>query len=181
MEVLMAKLKTLFETQTCTRCHGTGKHSYCERFRDVCFKCQGDGITLTKRGQAAQAYYIASCTIPVTQVKVGDVIQTTGLTHGAVAYKYRAVVTEITEGVSGARRIVNDVVQPADPVLVLKTKNPKFGEQTSSMPLDAKIRVYRADDTTRLENALEYQSTLTKVGKVRQKKTKGVFGRYPGF
>lgn len=88
--------KFLFESQTCSSCHGSAKYSFCEMYRDACFKCSGLGICLTKRGSG---------------------------------------------GISA--------------------------------PDEHTVRVYRPDDSARLQEALDYQATLTKSGTVRKKKAHG--------
>jgi hypothetical protein len=88
-------MKTAFETSACSRCHGTGKYSFCERFRDVCFKCHGSGITLTQRGLAAQRMYVESCTVDSSEVKVGDRLLCEGMTHGGSSYSYIGTVVSI--------------------------------------------------------------------------------------
>jgi hypothetical protein len=88
-------MTTKFETQVCTRCHGSGKYSFCLDYGDKCFKCAGSGHILTKRGAAAKAYHAELCTIPASQVKVGDRIAATGFTRGMQAFSYVATVTEI--------------------------------------------------------------------------------------
>jgi hypothetical protein len=37
-----------FGVGDCPRCSGTGKHSFCETFRDVCFQCRGEGEVLVR-------------------------------------------------------------------------------------------------------------------------------------
>lgn len=44
------KMGTSLETETCGRCGGSGRHSYCQMHGDRCFRCGGRGRTLTKRG-----------------------------------------------------------------------------------------------------------------------------------
>ncbi len=43
---------TEFERETCSRCGGSGEHSYNPRDGYVCFKCGGRCVTLTKKGKA---------------------------------------------------------------------------------------------------------------------------------
>jgi hypothetical protein len=88
-------MKTNFETQVCTRCHGSGKYSFCLDYGDKCFKCAGSGHILTKRGAAAKAYYETLCTIPAAQVKIGDRIAASGMTRGCQVFNYVGTVTAI--------------------------------------------------------------------------------------
>jgi DnaJ-class molecular chaperone len=63
-----------FETETCSRCAGTGHHSYCPMWGTVCFKCRGTGKVYTKRGQAAVAYFKQIRSKPLKEFKVGELI-----------------------------------------------------------------------------------------------------------
>lgn len=42
-----------FPIQTCTRCHGSGHHSYNQRSGTICFKCDGTGSTITRDANPA--------------------------------------------------------------------------------------------------------------------------------
>jgi hypothetical protein len=88
-------MKTKFETQTCSRCQGSGKYSFCERYADRCFKCAGSGVTYSKRGAAARAYYEKLCTIPASQAVIGDRIAASGITKGGALYSCVGTITEI--------------------------------------------------------------------------------------
>lgn len=44
-----------FPITTCTRCGGTGEHSYNQRFGTVCFKCEGTRLMVAKHAQKAWA------------------------------------------------------------------------------------------------------------------------------
>src|SRR6187551_1555971 len=79
--------KLLFENETCSRCGGCGQYSYCQMYGTRCFKCGGDGVTLTKRGKAAQLWFNAKKKKPAKDVKVGDRIVfdgTPGFSRSAV-------------------------------------------------------------------------------------------------
>lgn len=157
--------KTLFETETCSRCGGSGKYSYCERFRDVCFKCHGDTFTLTKRGRIAQQFYIDLCTVLITEVKVGDVIQVNTMSH-----TYRSSVIEIEFQKDAGSSLINGVMVPYDGVRVV-TEHPKYGRWSLQASTKHSLRVYRKDDEERRKQALEYQASLTKQGTPRKKKS----------
>jgi hypothetical protein len=43
------KITDIFDTEPCTRCGGTGRYSYCQRFGDMCFKCNGNKVAFTKK------------------------------------------------------------------------------------------------------------------------------------
>lgn len=160
-------MKTLFETETCSRCHGTGKHSFCETYRDTCFKCRGAKTVLTKRGYAAQQFYIDSCTVPVANVKVGDVIKVTSMTHGGGSFSYRAQIVEVDVQEGAMTSITNGITTVYD-MIVLRTEHPKYGSSSIGMANTGTVRVYRPDDSERFTLALEYQNSLTKAGTVRK-------------
>ena len=42
-----------FPIETCSRCHGTGHHSYNQITGTICFKCDGTGSTITKQANPA--------------------------------------------------------------------------------------------------------------------------------
>jgi hypothetical protein len=62
------------ETETCTRCGGSGKYSYCQMYGDRCFKCAGSGKVLSKRGVAANKYLTELRSKLSTDIQVGDAI-----------------------------------------------------------------------------------------------------------
>jgi len=64
--------KSNWETETCTRCGGTGKYSSHILYGRRCFKCGGAKITLTRRGKAAHKYYHESLRTDPSKVRVGD-------------------------------------------------------------------------------------------------------------
>src|SRR5215470_11209158 len=62
----------LFENVPCSRCGGSGHYSYCQTYGTTCFKCAGDGATLTKRGAVAQAFLTQSRKRKAGEFQVGD-------------------------------------------------------------------------------------------------------------
>jgi hypothetical protein len=163
-------MELLFESQTCSRCHGSGKYSFCEMYRDMCFKCGGGGVVLTKRGAQAQRFFRESCLVPISQLKVGDVIRVESITHGGKRFIYKASVVEIarsTSEVSGSNGNAPFRYYP----LAITTEHPKYGRGGLSAPDEHTVRIYRSDDPERLEKALLYQATLTKAGTVRKGKS----------
>ena len=49
-------MKVIYHTEDCTRCGGTGKHSYCSAFADICFKCNGRKKQLSRIGSKTRKY-----------------------------------------------------------------------------------------------------------------------------
>lgn len=71
-----------YESETCTRCAGSGRYSYCQMYGDRCFKCQGKGRTYTPVAQQSRDQVIAlrkSLTQKkVAELVVGDVVDQYG-------------------------------------------------------------------------------------------------------
>lgn len=156
-------MKHQFETQECSRCKGSGKYSFCEEYRDVCFKCAGSGKTLTKRGMAGQKFFLEMCQIEISELKVGDLIRVENLTSNMRRFSYKAKIVEINRSkyeVSGSNGNVPFRYFP----LAIITDHPKYGRSGISGKDDQKVRIYREDDLVRFQRALEYQGTLTKSG-----------------
>lgn len=70
----MTKKDSVFETETCGRCGGSGNYSYCSMHGTRCFGCGGSGIRYTKRGRATKAFFEAKLRVPVSELKVGDLM-----------------------------------------------------------------------------------------------------------
>lgn len=72
----------IYDTETCSRCAGSGVHSYCQMHGDTCFKCRGKGRTYTKVSQASAAAVVAlrrSLTEKhARDLVVGDVVRDRG-------------------------------------------------------------------------------------------------------
>ena len=43
------KERAAYNLQTCPRCLGTGKYSYCTMYGNTCFKCNGVGFIKTPK------------------------------------------------------------------------------------------------------------------------------------
>lgn len=50
-------MKIQFETQSCGRCAGSGRYSYCPGYGSQCFSCKGKGTRLSSKGQRAKNAY----------------------------------------------------------------------------------------------------------------------------
>jgi mono/diheme cytochrome c family protein len=145
----------LFENVTCSRCGGSGHYSYCQMYGTTCFKCHGDGKTLTKRGAAAQSWLNAQKRKPGSEVKVGETIMIDGVP--GFSPSYWAKVTEINGDCD---------------ITAVGLKN---GER---MALNgwATQEVRVAQSKERLAElrtqALAFQASLTQAGTVRKKAAK---------
>lgn len=81
-----------FEIETCSRCHGGGKYSYCRMYGDRCFKCAGSGAVYTKRGAAARNFFEKLCTKKASEITIGEHIRVTNITHGGRLFEHSAKV-----------------------------------------------------------------------------------------
>lgn len=182
----------LFENEICSRCRGTGKYSFCEMYRDICFKCGGTKFALTKRGLAARAFFEEISSVQAKEIKIGDRILTSQITmRGGISY-YIATVSSIKlselygTGVSGGgdnrvetridngqvttTKYLNGVIvsQTIEPYLRIGTKHDRYGYDSFSCSGSTKIRVYGLDQKDRIARALAYQNTLTKTGRPKK-------------
>jgi DnaJ-class molecular chaperone len=163
-------MKTSFETEVCSRCHGSGKYSFCETYRDRCFKCAGDGKVLSKRGYAAQKHFIESCSVPLSDLKVGDRIRVGSMTHSGNHFTFISTITEISRSETPSFYSNGTESKEYYPLTVV-TEHPKHGKCGLTAPDHHTVRVYREGDDERLIKALKYQETLTKSG-IPRKTTK---------
>ena len=67
-------MATIFETEICTRCNGSGHHQSHILHGTICFKCNGNKETFSKRGLAAKKYFDQCLKVKVSDLKVGDLI-----------------------------------------------------------------------------------------------------------
>lgn len=63
------------ETETCSRCGGTGHYSYNPMHGTICFKCHGSGLQYTKRGWKQKQVERKFRTRKASDYKVGDVME----------------------------------------------------------------------------------------------------------
>ena len=143
--------KLLFENVTCSRCGGSGNYSYCQMYGTTCFKCAGDGATLTARGKAAQAWLNAKRRKLGKELVVGETILVEGV-PGLIA-SYWAKITE-TNG--------SDIVCVNTKTGFSQTLN-GFGEILLRKAFN------KAEKAEQAKEALAYQATLTKAGTVRKR------------
>lgn len=74
METTTNPIAEVIETETCSRCAGTGHHSYCQSHGTVCFKCGGAKVVYTKKGAAAAAFLKTLRSKRAADFKVGELI-----------------------------------------------------------------------------------------------------------
>lgn len=153
--------KSNWETETCSRCCGTGEYSSHILYGRTCFKCRGNKILFTKRGIAARKYYQESLKVDVSKIKLGDLIweddgwyrvqeiTQNGLSKGSVAgvpYEHQMYQFRI-----GAEYTTNSCIT------------------VKRYPQDKNGKSCKVAFKKNLDEALEYQSKLGKHGKVLKK------------
>jgi hypothetical protein len=157
--VLTMTKTLLFESATCGRCGGSGSYSWCQMYGSRCFKCAGAGVTLTKRGAAAQAHFTELCSSRIEDLKVGDTIRCEAYyPAGMVRYWGRVTELALTPDVNGHLRVT--------------TTNDKRGQMSHHVFAGTKFRVAQSAEAKQAKTAeaLAYQATLTKTGTVRKVK-----------
>lgn len=156
-------VKLLFESTTCSRCGGTGSYSYCTMYGSRCFKCGGAGCYLTKRGKAAQAFLDDLRSVPVANLKVGDLIRvTTYSLDGSMSMSKFEAVEAIEHDVPGSCSFTLDGVTVRPNVTKITTAS-----MTQHVAVDSTVRLGQTAEQKKetRARALAYQATLTKTGK----------------
>lgn len=155
------------ERETCSRCGGTGQHSYCQQYGTTCFKCCGRGWVLTKRGQAANQYLINLRSRRVDALKVGDQIKADFM--GSMAMY---TVESISADTSDSKSYIDGVLQPrrTDLLHIELSGGTQDGLTLYGQRPDTMFRMVltREQQQATLTSALAYQETLTKQGKPRK-------------
>jgi hypothetical protein len=152
---------TTFETETCGRCGGSGKFSYCPMYGDRCFKCCGAKAVLTKRGAAAQKYFTELCSKPARELVAGDRIQT--------SRGWETVQEVAPYDNTGAWSSVNGVRTPGrTDLLQIQTELCLFlGVAPEKLE---RVAQGKEEKAAKLALAMEYQASLTKTGTPRKVK-----------
>jgi hypothetical protein len=143
---------TGFEIETCSRCGGSGQYSYCQTHGTRCFKCGGGKVVLTKRGAAARAKYFELISKKTKDIKVGDSVLTE---IGLGAKKFWHKVKAISPYPAMANCVMVDLVRGVKEQCIII--NPESHLYSVSTEEERKAA---------LEEALAYQTTLLKTGKV---------------
>jgi hypothetical protein len=153
-------MKTLlFENVPCSRCGGSGNYSYCQMYGTTCFKCAGDGATLTARGKAAQMFLNASRKRKAGEFKLGDYYLMDGVPGFSRSEWIK--VTEIQAAENGTLNLVG---------------TNKRGETTSYNGLTLGFELRKSwtkeEKKAQAQAALAFQATLTKAGTIRKRAAK---------
>jgi hypothetical protein len=164
----METAKRRFETETCGRCAGTGKHSYNMIHGDVCYGCGGKGIRRTKRGEAAFLHYRDLCTKDAADVVVGDCIDCCGRV---------GKVEEIEAGEQSGESLRDGVMVPyCYPTVTFHCNNGGTTVLLTGQDNERRIVTHpNGDDKLALlAAAYDYQETLTAAGKPAKRKAVAV-------
>lgn len=152
-------MASVFESVSCPRCGGGGKYSFNLMHGDRCYGCGGSGVKLSKRGSAAKAEYQRLMQRPAGSIKVGDsVYDWLGLHGGKVWQKVDSI--EVDELNPGSIKI--GLSRKGKPVCGLHTG-------ASAMLCSVESEAQRLEF---LAQAVAYQATLTKMGKVSKRPLK---------
>lgn len=140
------------ETQQCSRCSGTGHHSYCQQWGSTCFKCGGNGRVYTKKGAAAAAFLKGLRSKRADAFVVGELIF---IEAGPMN---KACFSKVLESCKDALNAHLWWISTAAMGMgVIPDSMQKMG-----------LTAERKAETLKL--ALDYQDTLTKAGTVRKQK-----------
>lgn len=157
--------KLFFENETCSRCGGCGEYSYCQMYGRRCFKCAGDGVTLTKRGKAAQHWFNRKKIKPARDVRIGDKV----VFDGVPGFSAAMVVTVDFVGYreNGSKYLKDGEWLPFYSIEGAD-KNGKRHNLGCFENSDVKMHVWGDAKAALLAEAKAYQDTLTKAGTVRK-------------
>ncbi len=146
-------VKVEYESETCTRCGGTGDHSYCEAYGRTCFKCSGSGKMLTKRGQAASAYANNLLKVTVEQFSKMEGAKARGEVMGKLA-----LLVSAKEVWNGSKR--NGVEIPMYQLF--------RADGSLAYSADGRCTVRLVATADHIADIAAYQESLTKMGKPRK-------------
>jgi hypothetical protein len=158
-------MTTAFETEVCSRCAGTGQHSF-NGEHSRCYKCDGKNgcRAYTKRGEAAKQFYLAMRNKPVAATEV-----VAGMSVVVPGWKwFRPVAIKQTVRPSIKRDENNNVVRFEKATLTFTNGD---GE-VAVVDLTANLTVIPTpeDNDAMIAAALAYQENLTKAGTPRKSK-----------
>jgi hypothetical protein len=157
------------ETETCSRCGGSGHHSYCQMYGTRSFKCGGVGRTYTKRGRAARTYLEQLRSKRACELAAGDVVH-----YAGVSGAWWITLTEVGVSTMRSSTLIGGVWVPRDNSdLIDYVGARKDGELCSMswLPRDHRVRVAQTAEqkAATYAQAVAYQATLTKSGTPRKR------------
>lgn len=161
----------VFESTPCHRCLGTGNVGY-GPYGGTCFKCNGQGANLTKRGRMAEEHFQNMASAPVSSLKVGQSFKTVGVTEGgSTTFTQFVRIVAISSSIRKWRDNVLGVDHET-PMIVLHARTRTGSECAYETTPDSIVRVGQNGERKALmvELALRYQASLTKAGTPRKRK-----------
>jgi hypothetical protein len=156
------EIKREFESETCSRCGGSGNYSYCQMYGPTCFKCRGRKKILSKRGQAASDYLRDLRTVKVADIQAGWLIWLPPDVFGTYKSSWYEVLSFVLNTGDFATARSNDIET--------RSEYSKIETRVMSQMTFPESTVMAVPNKERLaetrELALDYQETLTKSGTV---------------
>jgi len=142
-----------FETTECSRCGGSGHYSFNPMYGTTCFKCNGTGWGMTKRGQAAKNYFNDS------RPKVA-------------AENLEAGQRVFSKSFNRWWTVKNIEADEYNPGLVVVNYNVQGEEYGEHVQPDREFLLSAGEElwAELLAAAIEHQETLTKAGKPRKRR-----------
>lgn len=155
----------VFETKTCGRCGGTGKHSYNQVHGDMCYGCGGSGIVLSARGKEANNYFNESIYRSVDECVIGDLVYERGISSKWL------VIDGINKDVTDTYQVLDNGEKNYCYIYIAFKPNSTRGQYYIK---GTSIKSVKSVDEIKQkrQEALDYQDTLTKAGKPRKRKLK---------
>jgi hypothetical protein len=163
-----------FETETCSRCWGSGLYSYCEKWGHTCFKCgtipgqPGSGKQYTKRGKMAKDFYTALLSKRTTELKPGDAIYNDmrSIVGGKKWRKVVEVYPQTAERTGGAVALNPETHEPIYSGYVIEVEGGTIHTDGDSLH---RVSHTAEEKAPLFAEALAYQESLTKAGTPRKK------------
>lgn len=161
-----------FETETCSRCWGSGNYSYCQSHGTTCFKCLGSGKTYTKRGAAAALYLKGLRSKVAKEFVVGDLFymeSIPGFAKGGFSKVTDVLlITGAELAAQGHSSTINGIPQVLGDQLRITTEKRGIWQGSPDSRTRMGLSAEQKNETFKL--ALAFQETLTKAGKPRKQK-----------
>lgn len=158
-----------FENTPCHRCSATGNVGY-GPYGGMCFRCDGAGATLTKRGRMAQVYFQDLASSPVSELRVGQAFNTVGVSEGgSTTFTHFVRIVAISTSIRKWRDNVAGVDHET-PVVVLHAQARNGSECAYETTPESIVRVAQTAEVKgyMIAQALDYQASLTTTGKPRK-------------
>lgn len=158
------------ETAVCGRCGGSGRYSWCQMYKDRCFKCGGKGKVYTARGLVTHNHLVALRSKRADQLAAGDVIRAEvefNPNSGCGKLKFVTLLSVRFERreEQGYTLSVSGEKVYREPCIVLECAELRWHVGADTM---IRVALTAEQKTATLKAALDFQNTLTKKGKARK-------------